>query len=669
MNISTAARKALREWNRCRISIVGEGRAGKTALSRSLEGKAFEQTTSTIGVSRFTCEVKHVAVGASGAWQSVARPEKELENALADMVTERQHEASSVSGSMLSSPASALSKVIISQPTKSPHKGQGIVQNQVSNYTPVAREVSGYNFDLVAKMVEKKRMTSSTTKLIFYINDFGGQEVFNTIYHYYITNNGIYIIVFNMEDLLCVAEDIRSINSLRIVRFWLNVIVAYAPDARIALVGTRKDTVGSEYNARINDLLFHEFKEHLAWSRLIMDPSGVTAKGNTQLCFFPIDNTLGTRDGTLSSLMSCIEGAAVELSSTAQMIPLTWMKAIDALLAGTKSFLPFAEATAIIQSCDIPTCDVEALLLHLHDTGFVMWHNEPILKEVVITNPIEYYINAVATLICKHLPSDRIDGDPTFHFNETHRLAMNRYPDDWRRLMDTGVVSSPLLHSLLEGCTDRLDIVIKMMEKQAILAPKEYINDNWGLLYNNANPNSNTGAPSLSSVDYFVPSLFPPSIGSPDRTMLCQPVYFGDNSCVCLLAFTVSDVLNDRTIFTMDELRLQGLMLPGLFQRLTCMGISFSMQTVAIQTMRDMELFSDVVVFRFGNQHLRLLLLKDSNCIQLDVEGESPLLVHEIVLHMINKIIQTSMVHNVRCITLLQYPFANSVRGTSGETS
>ena len=41
--------------------IVGEGRAGKTAISRSLVGKEYAPTESTIGINELSCEV-HDAV-------------------------------------------------------------------------------------------------------------------------------------------------------------------------------------------------------------------------------------------------------------------------------------------------------------------------------------------------------------------------------------------------------------------------------------------------------------------------------------------------------------------------------------------------------------------------------------------------------------------------------
>jgi hypothetical protein len=47
-----------KEWNRCKIMIVGEGRAGKTALSNSIIGREFYDTESTVGISQLTCDVR-----------------------------------------------------------------------------------------------------------------------------------------------------------------------------------------------------------------------------------------------------------------------------------------------------------------------------------------------------------------------------------------------------------------------------------------------------------------------------------------------------------------------------------------------------------------------------------------------------------------------------------
>ena len=45
-------------WNRMKVAIVGERRAGKTALCNILMGKAFVETNPTVGLNEFTCIVR-----------------------------------------------------------------------------------------------------------------------------------------------------------------------------------------------------------------------------------------------------------------------------------------------------------------------------------------------------------------------------------------------------------------------------------------------------------------------------------------------------------------------------------------------------------------------------------------------------------------------------------
>ena len=94
--LQSMLQKGSKPWNRSKIMIVGEGRAGKTALANSIIGKKFSETESTIGIGQFTCDVKMANLGANGAWDDYANPEKELEIALAKMIlAQRQAEKQS----------------------------------------------------------------------------------------------------------------------------------------------------------------------------------------------------------------------------------------------------------------------------------------------------------------------------------------------------------------------------------------------------------------------------------------------------------------------------------------------------------------------------------------------------------------------------------------------
>jgi hypothetical protein len=68
-----ARRRGSKPLNTCRLNIVGEGRAGKTAWLRSVSKKAFEDTTSTIGVRQSLLEVNKVDMETKceGGWSVV----------------------------------------------------------------------------------------------------------------------------------------------------------------------------------------------------------------------------------------------------------------------------------------------------------------------------------------------------------------------------------------------------------------------------------------------------------------------------------------------------------------------------------------------------------------------------------------------------------------------
>ncbi|KAJ1409647.1 hypothetical protein B484DRAFT_468763, partial [Ochromonadaceae sp. CCMP2298] len=55
--IAQAAKRGPKPWGRSKIMIVGEGRAGKSALANSIIGRPFSQTESTVGINQLTCDI------------------------------------------------------------------------------------------------------------------------------------------------------------------------------------------------------------------------------------------------------------------------------------------------------------------------------------------------------------------------------------------------------------------------------------------------------------------------------------------------------------------------------------------------------------------------------------------------------------------------------------
>lgn len=74
----------MQQWNRSKLMIVGEGRAGKTALSRALMGHEFEHTESTADiVSQLLDVIEAASFEEAGGWVDHKPPRRNYEAAIA----------------------------------------------------------------------------------------------------------------------------------------------------------------------------------------------------------------------------------------------------------------------------------------------------------------------------------------------------------------------------------------------------------------------------------------------------------------------------------------------------------------------------------------------------------------------------------------------------------
>jgi GTPase SAR1 family protein len=309
--LAQALAQGKKEWRRSKLSVVGEGRAGKTALTRSIIGRAFEETASTVGINQLTCDVKHVTTTGSAAgeqqWGECTHAERELESALAGMISTINAAASQMqpqpaAGSDIvafmrnSQPAAAEGDpscppfaVTNSTPAKEtqlrPEEGTANPSAlpssavQGSEGAPQGPKEQSPAMDLDEEMVMKTlaTMQDAHTGLLISLFDFGGQSVFDVIHHLFLTRNG----VFNMEWL--VKDGPEKEKALRFMRNWLSSIVVHTYDrvhgtcAPVVFVGTRLDTItsGAEHEA-ISTVLYER-------TSLTIWPGGLSSRTRTDM--------------------------------------------------------------------------------------------------------------------------------------------------------------------------------------------------------------------------------------------------------------------------------------------------------------------------------------------------------------------------------------------------
>ena len=81
--------------------------------------------------------------------------------------------------------------------------------------------------------------------------DFGGQRLFSSLHHIFLTPEGIYLVVFDMRLLLPGGDPVRRRECLATLVLWCNSIFVFAgpkgdqQGAPVLLVGTCLDEVSS----------------------------------------------------------------------------------------------------------------------------------------------------------------------------------------------------------------------------------------------------------------------------------------------------------------------------------------------------------------------------------------------------------------------------------------
>ncbi|GMH73839.1 hypothetical protein TrST_g1915 [Triparma strigata] len=149
--------------------------------------------------------------------------------------------------------------------------------------------------------------------------DYGGQAVFQVIQHLYMPRVGVYTLVFNMEDLVSEAPEVRRKNALHYLNFWLHSIETHAVYQKegkgisaelqyppVLLVGTHFDKFKHldakeqmEIMKEINKTILHHFKGHKLGCFQRDKNTRIKNReflynfqeGEVDLCFFPVDNS------------------------------------------------------------------------------------------------------------------------------------------------------------------------------------------------------------------------------------------------------------------------------------------------------------------------------------------------------------------------------------------
>ena len=638
LELETAMREGKQKANRAKITLVGPGRAGKTCLARSFLNMKFEDTASTQGIEDMGLRsIVHYAESREGQWGEYGEFERMYEGFLAHHIHDQR---------------------ITPKPSREESKDysdfapyyDGSTINPLNNedMTLPRYEKSSQHQDVESSIVDipinedyvertMGMMQSSGMSLVVSIHDFGGQRVFDVIHSLFLGPHGVYVIVFNMEWML---SDYKS-KCIEYLKSWINALIVHSSTlddehrlkcATIAIVGTHKDKV-TDLNAHqtISNELEEIFGKSLAWRSVLENDA-------ESLCFFPIDCTLGQGDTTLVNLMKAIETDILQSDYVNVERPLAYFKVLDEMNEAKKgtSYLSLVEVIAMANKYGIHSQHLKVEMLRFfRDLGLIMWHEEPSLRDIIVLDPIKFFVAPATNIVCQHV----IDEQGTVHFNEVLKKAKKTHRLDFDAMLNEGMVTSNLLKFVLDEHIKSDNRAVTSRENaEARYAAVKYLM----LKYNLIVPIFAAEEEKVSSMmKYLVPSLLPTGTVADCSQSYPNTIYF---SC------TTDDM--NSLFYSVSLLRTLGFLPPGLFQRFTARMLT---EIDATKGGGFRFVNRDKLFLFIGTHKFAITAVNDLGCIRIEWDGGSvngPLrLLVEIILE-----IKRESFKELKITTAVPYP-------------
>ena len=441
-----------------KISVIGQGRAGKSTPINSILGHNFQEFKSTVGVDAKMYEVNHRYIqggSSSGFNWNEYRPHEVgvLDEARALLVARVIKEGGldeTAEGSILDSElviAPAIDSGLLVDPSNvtvafvdsagversenSARYTSADMKTERQSLTAINNPTQDINTALVQRFLKTGVDHSETLRLL--LEDFGGQDSFYELYSILLSEFSMYIIVFNMAWLLPQSSDMEQ--AVAYLRHWLYTAGVYCKYTKIFLVGTHKDIVSSPSDHEsISKVLFENLSSIPYWTVIEPFREGVVSTGKGTLNLFPVNNKLGNKDPVIEHLMKKVDERVRESEHLKHKVPFPWMALIDEVekLKQQETLqLSRQEFTELCSRVCIPTSskfdlhtETSMVLAFLDKLGLVMYH--PSVPSLVALRPSEFLFPYFTKIIC--------DFEVHKGLVPEHDLAKKELRDDFNRL-------------------------------------------------------------------------------------------------------------------------------------------------------------------------------------------------------------------------------------------
>ncbi len=584
--------------NRAKIMTGGRGRAGKSATIRSLTGQSFNPSLeSTIGAdAKNDCEVdikyadnewkflndevrKEIASQHQARAYKAMKYEEERERVTKlEKSNDKKEENVKHNVNMFMSSAPSTSSIISSKSTisasalTSGNSATASSIEQISADVAVKQKHDEEKYELKGDIINKYIDDDGIeNKITMSIWDLGGQKVFYTLHHLFLTEYAVYLVVFDMRELMSHEESMIK-ESLDYIRHWLESINMHARGAPIFMIGTFKDIVNTKNEHKFIDV---ELRKMINNQMKMFDKKSIVANDGKALMFWPIDNTLGPNSDDIKQLRVTITDVINNQSFIKDPIPLQWTTTYDMMMNTNKNHITINEFNEIASNNKLREGEDRLMMLRrFHQLGMLLYFDKGRnrLRNVIVLNP-QWLVDAITKVIRPFNLHD-YDGEVW------KSLQSKKYYNEFKILKNESIASVELMYILWRDEDDRSQgkedftkrkYLLSLMEKMTLAAPWRFdanckMNSNASSSISTSSDNNNNQPPT----HYLIPSnlrLFGEEITNKRMEKINKVIPFID----------IDDIINESANFYCIVIDFSDSFLPvGFYDRLICKLVSHS---------------------------------------------------------------------------------------------
>lgn len=537
-------------WGKTKLMVVGKAGAGKTSTVRSLLKQDYDPNhNTTIGA-----ELK---VTRTNSWLESEPCSRSTD--LGDIIRNIQ---SRQSGRIISS---------LSRRTSSRRSSSRPASARLAD-PPFIKEELAKVFDPCVR----RRSQENKKNISFTIWDYGGQDVFHTLHHLFLTEGGVYLLVFDLREII--GRELFSsstyynklesrASALSAIRFWLESITLHTNSAKFVLVGTFLDQIPEEDQIELLEEVDACIRPLLRIRNANLEFRVNRRQASSGWCFFPLDNTKRENEdesGVLK-LRKSLESSAKE--EAGKKLPIRWAACLNNMIVARKDYMSYEDISRLAkEKFSIPDEDIPKMLSTMHNLGGIIYLNStPQLKEVVVLRP-QWLLDNISLVICDegHMDTHRRRIEAESEVFSTDILSDH---EKWR---DEGIASHRLLLHLWKH-PSLVNYFSALMEEMFLASPSPWNDDMEGSL--------------------LIPSLLKPL----------------NTDTVSLPSGNLSFAFIDLEYFP-----------DGVFQRFIVSMILTFPELIKIE-----HIYADAALVQFGRANLILFARSDDHTIELRFPGQS----------------------------------------------